>query len=198
MSALPPDDADFPLEGGCACKSVRYRMSTRPLVVHCCHCTYCQRESGTAFALNAVIEADRVLTLQGAPEPIVTPSHSGKGQTICRCPVCKVAVWSHYAAAGAAFRFIRVGTLDSTGLAAAGCSHLHEHQAAVGGVARRGAGGAGVLSAEGGLVGGESGAVGGGAGERGGVRAAVVVGRRQVGHLGERRQRAAEVLLFVE
>ena len=100
------------LEGGCTCRAVRYRMSSRPLFVHCCHCRWCQRETGASFALNAMIEADRVELLSGAPECIHTPSNSGKGQKIWRCPSCKVAVWSNYAGAGDAVRFIRVGTLD--------------------------------------------------------------------------------------
>jgi hypothetical protein len=102
----------FPLEGGCTCRAVRYRMTTRPLFVHCCHCTWCQRESGAAFALNAMIEADRVILLQGDVEAVNTPTNSGKGQKISRCPTCRIALWSNYAGAGDALRFVRVGTLD--------------------------------------------------------------------------------------
>lgn len=103
---------DTPLEGGCACRHVRYRMASLPLFVHCCHCRWCQRESGSAFALNALVEADRVQLLAGAVDVVDTPSESGKGQKIARCPRCRVAVWSHYAGAGAAVCFVRVGTLD--------------------------------------------------------------------------------------
>jgi hypothetical protein len=102
----------FPIEGGCTCRTVRYRMVTAPLFVHCCHCRWCQRETGASFALNAMIEADRVELLQGSPEVTDTPSNSGKGQKICRCPVCRVALWSNYAGSGDAVRFVRVGTLD--------------------------------------------------------------------------------------
>jgi len=83
-----------------------------PLFVHCCHCTWCQRETGTAFALNAMIESDRVQLLSGQPEMTLTPTASGKGQKIWRCPACRVAVWSNYAGAGDRVRFVRVGTLD--------------------------------------------------------------------------------------
>jgi hypothetical protein len=82
------------------------------MFVHCCHCRSCQRETGASFALNALIEANRVETLGGSPEPVLTPSNSGKGQTIWRCPECRVAVWSHYAGFGKRVHFIRVGTLD--------------------------------------------------------------------------------------
>ncbi len=99
-------------EGGCTCRHVRYRLSSKPMFVHCCHCRWCQRETGTAFALNAMIEADRVEVLAGEVEIVNTPSNSGKGQKISRCPRCRVAVWSNYAGAGDAARFVRVGTLD--------------------------------------------------------------------------------------
>ena len=100
------------LEGGCTCRSVHYRLASAPLFVHCCHCRWCQRETGSAFALNAMIEADRVVLLAGEVEVVDTPSQSGKGQKISRCPRCRIALWSNYAGAGDALRFVRVGTLD--------------------------------------------------------------------------------------
>jgi hypothetical protein len=100
------------LEGGCTCRAVRYRMIGTPLFVHCCHCRWCQRESGASFALNAMIEADRVALTNGTVAVIDTPSNSGKGQKISRCPTCQVALWSNYAGAGDTVRFVRVGTLD--------------------------------------------------------------------------------------
>ena len=103
---------NFSAEGGCDCRRVRYRMEARPLFVHCCHCRWCQRESGASFALNAMIEADRVTVLAAEPELVDTPSASGEGQMIARCPKCRIAGWSNYAGAGPLLRFIRVGTLD--------------------------------------------------------------------------------------
>jgi hypothetical protein len=106
-------------DGGCACGYVRYRVKSEPLVVHCCHCTWCQRQNGSAFAVNALIEADRVDLLQGDVVDITVPSPSGKGQKISRCPKCQVAVWSYYlvmrGGIGDLVRFIRVGTLDEPG-----------------------------------------------------------------------------------
>jgi hypothetical protein len=99
-------------DGGCTCGQVRYRVSGDPLFVHCCHCRWCQRETGAAFALNAMIEAEQVTLLAGPVAVIATPSASGKGQKISRCPVCQIAVWSNYAGAGDAVHFVRVGTLD--------------------------------------------------------------------------------------
>jgi hypothetical protein len=102
----------FPLEGGCDCGQLRYRLQSAPLIVHCCHCRWCQRETGASFALNAMIEADRLVHLGAEPEIVDTPSKSGKGQKIARCPKCRIAIWSNYAGAGPVLRFVRVGTLD--------------------------------------------------------------------------------------
>jgi hypothetical protein len=104
--------ADRTYDGGCTCRYVRYRMSSKPLIVHCCHCSWCQRETGSAFVLNAMIEADRVELTAGEVAIVDTPSNSGKGQRISRCPRCHVALWSTYAGGGEALRFVRVGTLD--------------------------------------------------------------------------------------
>jgi hypothetical protein len=108
MSPTTPET----FEGGCTCREVRYRMNSRPMFVNCCHCRWCQRETGSAFVINAMIEADRVTLLSGQPVAIDTPSQSGKGQKIWRCPKCHVAVWSNYAGAGDKVNFVRVGTLD--------------------------------------------------------------------------------------
>ena len=102
-------------EGTCTCRAVRYRMESHPMFVHCCHCSWCQRESGSAFALNALIEAERVSLLAGQPEAIDTPSNSGKGQVIWRCPTCRIGLWSNYGGRGDHIRFVRVGTLLEPG-----------------------------------------------------------------------------------
>jgi len=98
--------------GRCSCGYVRYRLADEPLIVHCCHCSWCQRETGSAFAVNALIEARAVELLQGEIDSIHTPSESGNGQQIARCPKCHVAIWSHYYRGGSNICFIRVGTLE--------------------------------------------------------------------------------------
>ena len=99
-------------DGGCDCGFVRYRLKKQPLFVHCCHCRWCQRESGASFALNAMIESNQVVVLHGDPMTVDTPSQSGLGQQIVRCPRCFVTVWSHYAGAGPVLKFVRVGAMD--------------------------------------------------------------------------------------
>src|SRR5438477_12237655 len=100
------------MEGGCTCRNIRYRLNGKPMIVHACHCSWCQRETGTVHALNALYEFDRVEHLGGEPEIVDTPSASGKGQRIARCPVCKGAGWSYLPGAGEAMRFVRGGCKD--------------------------------------------------------------------------------------
>src|SRR5262245_45785818 len=97
-------------EGGCSCGAVRYRLASEPLFVHCCHCLNCQRQTGSAFVINLLIETDRVELLAGEPKPVDVPRDDGNPQTIFRCPVCQVAVFSQYTHPGV--RFVRGGTLD--------------------------------------------------------------------------------------
>jgi hypothetical protein len=99
------------LEGGCACGAVRYRMTSAPMFVHCCHCRDCQRQTGSAFVLNALIETARVETLGTEPRRFDVPTDSGRPHGIYRCPTCGTAVWSEYGGV-AKLRFVRVGTLD--------------------------------------------------------------------------------------
>jgi len=101
--------------GRCACGAVRFAMKGRPIVVHACHCSECQRLSGAAFAVNAVIETDRVDVLAGELGRAPVVGTSGKEQTILRCPACRVALWSHYPTAGERVAFVRVGTLEEPG-----------------------------------------------------------------------------------
>ncbi len=107
-----------PHEGGCSCGHIRYKIISKPFIVHCCHCRCCQRQTGTAFALNAIFDAAHVELLSGEVDAIIVESPSGKGQTIARCPKCRVAVWSNYFMGGIkeGIRFIRVGTLDNPDL----------------------------------------------------------------------------------
>lgn len=104
-------EADFPANGKCGCGEVHYRLSIKPMFVHCCHCTWCQRETGSAFALNALVESEKLSVDKGQIESIETPSNSGFGQVIIRCVKCKVALWSHYGAGKEKVAFLRVGTL---------------------------------------------------------------------------------------
>jgi hypothetical protein len=98
------------LEGGCACGEVRYRLTSEPLFVHCCHCLNCQRQTGSAFVINILIEADRVELVSGEPRVVPVPRDDGSEQEVWRCPTCEVALYSQYTSPKV--RFVRAGTLD--------------------------------------------------------------------------------------
>jgi hypothetical protein len=109
------DESAFPAEGGCDCRGIRYRVTRPPMFVNACHCRWCQRETGSAFVLNALVETDAVELLAGTPDVVNTPSESGRGQLIARCPSCRIALWSTYTLP--TVRFVRVGTLDNPDIA---------------------------------------------------------------------------------
>src|SRR5215471_14782807 len=98
------------LEGGCSCGEVRYRLASEPLFVHCCHCLNCQRQTGSAFVINLLIEADRVERLGVEPAAVDAPRDDGSVQRIHRCPSCQFAVFSEYG--WPEVLFVRGGTLD--------------------------------------------------------------------------------------
>lgn len=101
--------------GACGCGKVTYRMSSAPMFVHCCHCQECQKQTGSAYVLNAIIEADRVsCTGETTEHKLATPS--GKGQTITRCASCGTAVFSSYLVRLGKLTYVRVGTLDNPDL----------------------------------------------------------------------------------
>jgi hypothetical protein len=97
-------------EGRCSCGEVRYRLLSEPLFIHCCHCLNCQRQTGSAFVVNLLIEADRVELLAGEPEPVDVRRDDGSSQRIFRCPTCRIALFSRYTRADV--HFVRAGTLE--------------------------------------------------------------------------------------
>lgn len=98
-------------EGGCACGAVRYRMTSGPMFVHCCHCSDCQRQVGSAFVVNALIEADRVELTRGRPVATTLPTDSGRPHDVHRCAACGTTLWSDYGRRGVMI-FLRATTLD--------------------------------------------------------------------------------------
>lgn len=100
--------------GSCFCGAVRYRLTAKPMFVNCCHCRDCQKQTGSAFAINAIIETDRIELLSGAPQPVTMPTDSGRPHDVYRCPTCQTAIWSDYGRRRV-IAFLRVSTLDDAG-----------------------------------------------------------------------------------
>jgi hypothetical protein len=107
-SAMKNDQPFTPMTGGCNCGKLRFRMESAPMITHCCHCLVCQKASGSAFRVNAMIETDRLTITQGTPEPF----HGAGSRQVVRCADCGFAVWSHHPRLGEAIAFVGVGMLD--------------------------------------------------------------------------------------
>jgi hypothetical protein len=104
---------DTTLTGSCFCGAVRYRLTQAPMFIHCCHCRDCQKQTGGAFAINAVIERSCVAVLERSRDPVcvTVETDSGRPHDIYRCPQCQSALWSDYGRRGVMV-FVRVTTLD--------------------------------------------------------------------------------------
>lgn len=98
-------------DGGCFCGRIRYRLKASPMFVHCCHCRDCQRQSGSAFVINALIEAEQVEILAGTPVMTTYSTDSGHPHDVYRCRDCQSALWSDYGRRRWML-FIRVANLD--------------------------------------------------------------------------------------
>jgi len=104
-------------QGGCNCGQSRYQIEGQPMITHFCHCRWCQRETGSAFVINGLIERSRIELISGELETIYLPSFSGMGRKVLRSSHCRVNLWSHFAFAGIGEQvaFLRISTLDDNG-----------------------------------------------------------------------------------
>jgi hypothetical protein len=96
--------ADQQIAGACACGEIQFRLTGAPIVTHACHCTQCQRETGSAFAVNLMIEADRLVVDAGAPERT--------GDDVAACPRCQTRLWAYHRMFGEKAVFVKAGVLS--------------------------------------------------------------------------------------
>jgi hypothetical protein len=104
-----------PLSGGCACGQVRYKVVGEPLFTHACHCSDCQRTTGSAFVLHTVIAKDD-LEIEGETKATTLPTGSGAGYDPHFCINCGTYIWCKYHFSAKGVIVIRSGTLDDTTL----------------------------------------------------------------------------------
>ena len=97
-----------PLDGGCTCAKIRFRLEVAPIITHCCHCRNCQKASGSAFSINAMIESEHLTVLEGTPERF----RGTDSQEVARCAACGLTLWSQHPHFGEAIAFVGVGVLD--------------------------------------------------------------------------------------
>ncbi len=101
------------LEGGCACRTIRYRLTTSPMIVQACHCRDCQRLTGGPFAINLWIERRFVEGNPANSEVVPVGGRSGKAHDVSFCATCGTILWSRYHIVSSDCLFVRAGTLDT-------------------------------------------------------------------------------------
>lgn len=104
----------FPQAGGCQCSAVRYEISGPPLVVYACHCTECQRQTGAAFAMAAVIPEQRFRIIKGTPKMFARQTSSTKIMECWFCSGCGNRLYHVPGGASYPNRNVKPGTLDDT------------------------------------------------------------------------------------
>lgn len=104
--------AEGVLTGGCACGAVRYEIDAVPIFVNNCHCTLCQRQTGSTSVVNMFVEGDKLHQLSGETIRHVVKAGSGGDHVIVRCAACGTAMWSFYPRMGELGAGVRAGTLD--------------------------------------------------------------------------------------
>jgi hypothetical protein len=105
-------DQSASLSGGCACGEVRYEVKAQPIFVNNCHCTLCQRQTGSTSVVNAFVESEHLVQLSGETTRHVVKAGSGGDHVIVRCSTCGTAMWSFYPRLGELGAGFRAGTLD--------------------------------------------------------------------------------------
>ena len=69
----------------CTCGAIRYKFTGEPYTVYACHCTTCQRRTGSAFGLSMIVPATSIEITEGDPADVVTKD----GRTLQYCSGCR-------------------------------------------------------------------------------------------------------------
>lgn len=104
---------EFPVEGGCQCGSVRYRLTRKPHAVYRCHCTDCRKFSGAAYGISMPADRDSVELIKGEPAVYHKQAASGRVVEMFYCPTCLTRLWNH-PQGNDSLTVLRAGTLDDT------------------------------------------------------------------------------------
>jgi hypothetical protein len=115
MKAVFEETADGEtVAGGCVCGEVRIAVRGRPIVVHGCHCRFCQAASGSAFAVNLMLETAQVAVTAGRTQQISRQAELG-AHTRHVCPNCRTELFGHHPMLGPDIAFVGAGVLDRPG-----------------------------------------------------------------------------------
>lgn len=103
----------LPLRGACQCRAVRYEISQEPLTIYACHCTDCQRQSGSAFSLSMIVPREAVTIVAGQPKEWIRRTESGRLVSCLLCGDCGSRLY-HNPKTNEAITIVKSGTLDES------------------------------------------------------------------------------------
>lgn len=101
----------FPVEGGCQCGAVRYRITARPLGVYKCHCRDCQRSSGAGYSMSMPTLREHFEHLSGEVAAFDKAANSGRVVRMLGCAICGTKLWNE-PLSSSAIVVVKPGTLD--------------------------------------------------------------------------------------
>ena len=111
--SLEDKQMKLPLTGSCQCRNVRFQCTAAPASIYACHCTECQRLSGSAFGTSMLVPRDAFSVTQGTPRSWVRTSESGRRVECVFCPDCGTRL-VHLPEHSPAMAIMRPGALDDT------------------------------------------------------------------------------------
>ncbi len=100
------------VKGGCLCGAIRYTLKTAPTKVIICHCTHCQKSSGSAFSVNVLV-SDADMTFAG--DPLANYDDTAESGNILNrkfCPKCGGSLGSVNKKERPGMFILKAGSLD--------------------------------------------------------------------------------------
>jgi hypothetical protein len=107
------DEMTAPYLGGCLCGAIRYRITAEPITVYACHCTDCQRRTGSALALSMLLPLAAIEVTAGEPAAYSASLPDGRVKRGRMCAGCCCRLWGE-PPKRPGIAVLQAGTLDNT------------------------------------------------------------------------------------
>jgi hypothetical protein len=100
------------IDGQCHCGHVRYEAEIDPDKVTICHCTDCQRLTGSAYRVTVTADSDKIKLTANPPKLYTKYGQNGRARLLSFCSECGSPLFSTGEGKDAARTGIRVGTIN--------------------------------------------------------------------------------------